>query len=40
MKIGIDDAKRIVNKVTHGGGGGGGITPLLKSGSKGFCRSS
>lgn len=26
MKIGIDDAKRIVNKVTNGGGGG--YTPL------------
>ena len=40
MKIGIDDAKRIVNKVTHGGGGGEGITRLLKSSSQRFCRSS
>lgn len=31
MKIGIDDAKRIVNKVTNGGGG---ITRLLKSSSQ------
>lgn len=28
MKIGINDAKRIVNKVTHGRGGGGDYTPL------------
>ena len=32
MKIGIDDAKRIVNKVTNGGGEG--ITRLLKSSSQ------
>ena len=31
MKIGIDDAKHIVNKVTHGSGG---ITRLLKSSSQ------
>ena len=30
MKIGIDDAKRIVNKVNNGGG----ITRLLKSSSQ------
>ena len=29
MKIGIEDAKHIINKVTHGKGGG--ITRLLKS---------
>ena len=30
MKIGIDDAKQIINKVTHGGG----ITRHLKSSSQ------